>query len=279
MAPSKKPKKLSKPAYTGKSTEKSREPTGPPLQVLLEEEEETSGDSEHSSDNDELRNTSGEDLDREIARDVRHDEVAVVEDEDSEEEIQVPQKRKAAPKTNTKSLLIILFLSSSYHFLLEKVPKRADPTDQENTNANEDESQQEIPQVVTIAYTITAFSLEELKKPATRRKAKSRLIELSSNLDWMDLHGHLKITICDLLFPQQAVVGDDRYEMTWCIPRHVPQALSLATTADYNQLVKKALKMKEPGVKILVDEIAGNAVRKSSAPQILLLINHPLADY
>jgi hypothetical protein len=76
---------------------------------LLEEEEETSGDSEHSSDNDEHGNTSGEDLDREIARDVHHNEVAEVEDEDSKEEIQVPQKRKAAPKTNTKSLLIILF--------------------------------------------------------------------------------------------------------------------------------------------------------------------------
>jgi len=81
----------------------------------------------------------------------------------------------------------------------------------------------------------------------------------------MDLYGRLKITICDLLFPQQAVFGDDRYEVTWCIPRHVPQALSLALTADYDQLVKKALKMKEPSVKILVDEMAGNAVWNKSS--------------
>ena len=112
---------------------------------------------------------------------------------------------------------------------------------------------------------VTTLSLNELKKPATRRKAKSRLIELSSGLEWMDIHAHLKIAICDLLFPQQAVVEDDRYEMTWSIPRVVPQALSLASAADYDQLVKKALKMKEPGVKILVDEMAGNNVRSSQA--------------
>ena len=61
--------------------------------------------------------------------------------------------------------------------------------------------------------------------------------------------------ICDQLFPREAVVEDDRYEMTWCIPRIVTNALSLHTVADYRQLVKKALKAKEPGAKILVDEL------------------------
>ena len=61
--------------------------------------------------------------------------------------------------------------------------------------------------------------------------------------------------ICDQLFPREAVVEYDRYEMTWCIPRIVTNALSLHTVADYQQLVKKALKAKEPGAKILVDEL------------------------
>jgi hypothetical protein len=133
-----------------------------------------------------------------------------------------------------------------------------DPTDHDTNDADEEHVQQQIPK---LSYMITMFSLEELKKPSTRRKAKSRLIELSSALEWIDMCGMVKRAVCDLLFPEQAVVDDDRYEMTWCIPRVVPQALSLASTADYDLLIKKVLKMKDPNGKILVDEKAGNTVR------------------
>jgi len=74
-------------------------------------------------------------------------------------------------------------------------------------------------------------------------------------MEWADVKAHLKIAICDLLFPQQAIVEDDCYDMTWCIPRVVTNPLSLYTVADYQQLVKKALKAKEPGAKILIDEL------------------------
>jgi len=110
-------------------------------------------------------------------------------------------------------------------------------------------------EVPKISYTISTFSLEELKKPVTHRKPRSRLIDLSSDLEWVDVKAHLKIVICDQLFPQEAVVEDNCYEMTWCIPHIVTNALSLYTVADYQQLVKNALKGKEPGVKILVDEL------------------------
>jgi hypothetical protein len=133
-----------------------------------------------------------------------------------------------------------------------------DPADHDTNDADEEHVQQQIPK---ISYTITTFSLEELKKPSTRRKAKSRLIELYSALEWIDMRGMVKRAVCDLLFPEQAVVDDDRYEMTWCIPRVVPQALSLTLTADYDLLIKKALKMKDPNVKILVDKKAGNTVQ------------------
>ena len=75
-------------------------------------------------------------------------------------------------------------------------------------------------------------------------------------MSWVDVKGRLKIAICDLLFPQQVVVDDDCYDMTWCIPRVVTNTLPLHTEADHQQLVKKALKCKEPGAKILVDELA-----------------------
>ena len=61
---------------------------------------------------------------------------------------------------------------------------------------------------------VTALSLKDLKKPMTCCKPKSHLVELSSSLEWLDLYGHLKIVICNLLFPQQPVVEDDRFEIT-----------------------------------------------------------------
>lgn len=110
-------------------------------------------------------------------------------------------------------------------------------------------------EVLKISYTILTFSLEELKKPVTHHKPKSHLIDLSNDLEWVDVKAHSKIVICDQLFPQEAIVEDNCYEMTWCIPCIVTNALSLHTVADYQQFVKNALKGKEPGVKILVDEL------------------------
>ncbi|KAF9472493.1 hypothetical protein BDN70DRAFT_777965, partial [Pholiota conissans] len=106
-----------------------------------------------------------------------------------------------------------------------------------------------------ISFTITTFSVDELKKPATRRKAKSRLIELASDIAWIDVQAHLKIAICDLLFPNLATVDDNRFEMTWSIPRLVTNALFLRTDADYKQLVKIALKSKDPAARITVEEL------------------------
>ena len=51
--------------------------------------------------------------------------------------------------------------------------------------------------------------------------------------------------------------------MTWCIPRVVTDTLSLHTEPDYQHLMKKALKCKEPGVKILVDEVAKIALERT----------------
>ena len=75
-------------------------------------------------------------------------------------------------------------------------------------------------------------------------------------MDWIDVKAQLKIAICDLHFLQQVAVDDDCYNMTWCIPCVVTDTLSLHTEPDYQHLMKKALKCKEPGVKILVDEVA-----------------------
>ena len=166
-------------------------------------------------------------------------------EEDEPEVIQVPMKRKPVPKNAKKSSFSLyspLFLLHSPYFI-------------EKTQRIEAEELSDIQEIPKISYTISMFSLEELKKPVTRHKPKSHLIDLSSNLEWVDVKAHLKIAICNQLFPQDAIVEDDRFEMTWFIPGIVTNALSLHTVANYQQLVKKALKAKEPGVKILVDEL------------------------
>ena len=157
------------------------------------------------------------------------------------------KSEKGSRRTPEKVLPLILFFFVSLLLTtyLEK-KQRIIPND-EDTDADE---------IPKISYTISIFSLEELKKSVTRCKPKSHLIEISSDMDWVDVKAQLKIAICDLLFPQQVVVDDDCYDMTWCIPRVVTYTLSLHTEADYQHLMKKALKCKEPGVKILVDEVA-----------------------
>ena len=78
-------------------------------------------------------------------------------------------------------------------------------------------------------YTISTFSMGELNESVTHRKPKSHLIEISSDMDWIDVKAQLKIAICDLHFLQQVVVDDDCYNMTWCIPHVVTDILSLHT--------------------------------------------------
>jgi hypothetical protein len=57
------------------------------------------------------------------------------------------------------------------------------------------------------------------------------------------------------LFPGQVAIGDDAYEIMFCIPRHVPNALPLSDVADYEHLVENALRQQQPAVKIIIKEI------------------------
>ena len=236
MAPSKKLKKVLKhpPAH------KTFRIIGP---RPFEEEEESMG----SDDDQDSVTVGGNVSDDENERDDSEEEEEEEEEEDEDEEIQVPMKRKQVLKNANKS---------SFHYTLLYFccpsPSFIEKTQRIEAEDELSDIEKEVPK---ISYTISTFSLEELKKPVTRRKPKSRLIDLSSDLEWVDVKAHLKIEICNQLFPQDAVVEDDRFEMTWCIPRIVTNALSLHTVADYQQLVKAALKAKEPGVKVLVDEL------------------------
>jgi len=78
---------------------------------------------------------------------------------------------------------------------------------------------------------------------------------------WIDAKARFKIIVSDLLFPDQAVVADNAFKLTWAIPRIQTNPVSLKSEADYNQLIKKALQAKNPAARILVDEVENDPVR------------------
>ena len=98
--------------------------------------------------------------------------------------------------------------------------------------------------------------MAELAKPQAWREPAARFLVLLSNLEWLDFHARLKIKACNVLFPGQVAVGDDAYEIMFCIPCHVPNLLPLSTVADYDHLVENTLRQQQPTVKIIIKEIA-----------------------
>ena len=106
--------------------------------------------------------------------------------------------------------------------------------------------------------------MAELAKPQARHEPAAWFLVLLSNLEWLDFHARLKIKACDVLFPGQVAVGDDAYEIMFCIPRHVPNPLPLSTVADYDHLVENALHQQQPTIKIIIKEITRQVFNRCS---------------
>jgi hypothetical protein len=68
-----------------------------------------------------------------------------------------------------------------------------------------------------ITYNLAIFSVAKLAKPQVCREAVARFVVLPSNLEWLDIHAHLKIKAGNVLFPGQAAIDDNAYETTFCI--------------------------------------------------------------
>ena len=111
-----------------------------------------------------------------------------------------------------------------------------------------------------INYNLLFFSADDL----TRRDPKAGYLILGDDIAWEDFYTHMKIKACDQLFPNQPVVDDNSFDMTFSIARHVPIALSLSSAADYAHLLTNASKMKKnPTVKVLLISRAPNLVCES----------------
>ena len=107
-----------------------------------------------------------------------------------------------------------------------------------------------------ITYNLSILSLEQLQKSTRSHEAVACFVCLSSDLTWDNVFAKLKIKISDVLFPRQAVVGADAFEIFFSIPRLVPAPLPLVTDIDYKHLFRNVLKLRnDPAVKITVNQL------------------------
>jgi hypothetical protein len=92
-----------------------------------------------------------------------------------------------------------------------------------------------------------------MKKPKSRRESKVRLLEILATMEWLEFQAQLNAQISDALYPA-AEIDYSKFEATYTIPRHVPNALPLLASTDYAYLLKNAMKAKGPAVKIVIVE-------------------------
>ena len=200
-----------------------------------EEEEE----SEEDNDEEEIDKEQGDEEEEEEGSDNEEPKIVPV----------MPQKRKTGKDMNKSA-------SRSFHVIYS--PHIFSKSSSEHVNRHEPD---EVAVMHKITYNLAIFSVAELAKPQAHREPAARFLVLPSDLEWLDIHAHLKIKAGDVLFPGQATINDDAYEITFCIARHIPNPLPLSCVGDYKHLVENALRQQQPTVKIMIKVIARPQVR------------------
>jgi hypothetical protein len=111
----------------------------------------------------------------------------------------------------------------------------------------------------SIAYTISIFSIAQMKKEAKKRgDAKSISLELSSNLEWDTFKAKILSKVDSILKP--ASISFDDYIVTFTIPRIHPKATSLDDEDAYKFMIGRASKSKDPNAAINIEPIIPNEV-------------------
>jgi len=200
--------------------------------MLREEEEESDRDGEEI-DKDQRDNEQEEEANDSSSGSDKPETVEVV-----------PQKRKKGKDTKkSASKSYLLFLPLWYVVR----------SSSEWVNRHQSE---EVTMTCKITYNLAIFSVAKLAKPQVQCEPAARFVVLPSDLEWLDVHTHLKIKADNVLFPDQAAINDNAYETTFCIAWHIPNPLPLSCIGDYKHLVENALCQQQPTVKIIIKEIA-----------------------
>jgi len=172
--------------------------------IIRREEEEESKEEEEEKDDE-------KDEDNDSVKDENKDN----EEEEPEIILVVPQKRKKGKDPKNSSSKI--FFTLSPHLTFSK-------SFSECVNRHE---LKEVEEICKITYNLAIFSVAKLAKPQAHREPTAHFLVLSYDLEWLDLHAWLKIKACNVLFPRQVAIDNSTYEITFCIPRHVPNPLPL----------------------------------------------------
>jgi hypothetical protein len=108
--------------------------------------------------------------------------------------------------------------------------------------------------MVVIACSLAIFSATEMEKLRSHWESRAQLLQIPATLEWLDFQAQLHVQISDMLYPNAAKINYSKFEPTYTIPHHVPNALPLLSSLDYDYLLKNAMKVKDPSGKIIIVE-------------------------
>jgi hypothetical protein len=163
-----------------------------------------------------------------------------LEDDEAEMRAARTQKGKGAGKKTAKgppiSIYILMFTA---HMISPFV------SGQLKLHAKSPEPMMEAKIMYTVSFTATG-------KPA----AAGRVMQLSSDLPWVDFFAQVKILAANALFQTKAMIDDDQISLAFTIPRRA-NLTALSKEDKYDYMVQTALKVKDPSVKISVVQVGG----------------------
>jgi hypothetical protein len=101
-------------------------------------------------------------------------------------------------------------------------------------------------------YILSIMSAAEAKKTViSKRISRSAVIKLNTDEPWDTMKAQLLVKIDQALQPSR--IQYDDYEIKFYIPRVLPKpGLSLVGETDYDVMMMKARKLKEPEINIMV---------------------------
>jgi hypothetical protein len=104
-----------------------------------------------------------------------------------------------------------------------------------------------------ISYTLVMYSFAQMKKLKMKRSKETAIIKLSQDEPFDTLKAQVLKCISKAL--KHKKLDYDDYKIMFTINWHQTAPLSLKKPAEYEHLVKCAIKMKTPAVKLLIEAL------------------------
>ncbi|KAK7031924.1 hypothetical protein R3P38DRAFT_2774390 [Favolaschia claudopus] len=108
------------------------------------------------------------------------------------------------------------------------------------------------PESREVVYTVSMFTAAQLKKPkSSRGPPMSDFFKLMSDADWPACKAQIRTILRTML--ELEAVNLSNYDVTFTIPRHVKDPMTLQNATQYEHLVSTALQIKaSPAARILI---------------------------